>query len=150
VYLVIRNEKLLSCLLFSNPFTVKLKINLVFPFALLVVTMLVSILFIPFKLLWFHIVFFIKPHAYRSQKTRVIECKNRHLTKTTQTLLVCDQVPQQFWGDIVLTVSYLINRVSSSILDNPYLLEYSSLHALSISILQTLISYLLNLTNVSF
>jgi len=56
--------------------------------------------------------------VYTSQQNGVVEHKNRHLIETTRTLLIHGLVPQSFWGDVVLTTCYLINRMSSSVLDN--------------------------------
>ena len=54
--------------------------------------------------------------AHTPQQNRVAERKNRHLTKTTRTLLLHYHVPFRFWGDAVLTACYLINRMPSSVL----------------------------------
>ncbi|XP_050914846.1 protein SHORTAGE IN CHIASMATA 1 isoform X4 [Lathyrus oleraceus] len=48
----------------------------------------------------------------------VAERKNRHLVETTRTLLLHGNVPLRFWGDVVLTACYLINRMLSSVLNN--------------------------------
>jgi len=55
--------------------------------------------------------------AYKPQQNGVAECKNRHV-ETTRTILIHGDVPQRFWGDVVLSACYLINRMSSSILDD--------------------------------
>ena len=44
------------------------------------------------------------------------ESKNRHLVETARTLLLHHKVPQRFWGDVILSACYLINRMSSSVL----------------------------------
>ena len=54
--------------------------------------------------------------AHTSQKNRVVERKNRHLIETTCTLLLHYHVPFRFWGDVLLTTCYLINRMPSSVL----------------------------------
>jgi len=56
----------------------------------------------------------------------VAERKHRHIVDTTRTLLVNANVPLKFWGDAVLTAGYLINRMSSSVLNNqvPHSLLY--------------------------
>lgn len=56
--------------------------------------------------------------AYTPQQNGVAERKNRHLIETTRTLLLHGHVPQTFWGDALLTACYLINRMSSSVLNN--------------------------------
>ena len=54
--------------------------------------------------------------AHTPQQNGVVECKNRHLVETVRTLLLHSHVPFCFWGDVVLTAYYLINRMPSSIL----------------------------------
>ncbi|RVX06351.1 Retrovirus-related Pol polyprotein from transposon RE2 [Vitis vinifera] len=44
------------------------------------------------------------------------ERKNRHLVETARTILLHSNVPFRFWGDVVLTACYLINRMPSSVL----------------------------------
>ena len=56
------------------------------------------------------------PYAHTPQQNGVAERKNRHLIKTTRTLLLHYHVPFRFWGDTVLTACYLINRMPSSVL----------------------------------
>ena len=57
-------------------------------------------------------------YAYTPQQNGVVERKNHHLVETTRTLLLHHTVPQPFWGDVILTAYYLINRMPSSILGN--------------------------------
>ena len=54
--------------------------------------------------------------AHTPQQNGIAERKNRHLIKTTCTLLLHYHVPFRFWGDTVLTTCYLINRMPSSVL----------------------------------
>ena len=54
--------------------------------------------------------------AHTPQQNGVAERKNRHLVETTHTILLHSNVPFRFWGDVVLTTCYLINRMPSSVL----------------------------------
>ena len=60
--------------------------------------------------------------SYTPQQNEVAECKNYHLLKVTQTLLIDMNVLKHFQGDAVLTTCCLINCMSSIILDDhiPY------------------------------
>ena len=55
--------------------------------------------------------------AHTPQQNGVTERKNRHLLDVACCLLIHMHVPKQFWSDAVLNTCYLINRMSSSILD---------------------------------
>ena len=48
---------------------------------------------------------------------RVAERKNKHLLETGRDLLFQMHVPKQFWADAVSTICFLINRMSSSVLN---------------------------------
>ena len=52
------------------------------------------------------------------QQNGVAERKNRHLLNTTQALLFQRNAPKSYWGEVVLTATYLINRILSRVLDN--------------------------------
>nr|CAN77210.1 hypothetical protein VITISV_000141 [Vitis vinifera] len=54
--------------------------------------------------------------AHTPQQNGVAERKNRHLVETARTILLHSNVPFRFWGDVVLTACYLINRMPSSVL----------------------------------
>ena len=54
--------------------------------------------------------------AYTPQQNGITKRKNRHLIETTRTLLLHYNVPFRFWGDVVLSACYLINRMPSSVL----------------------------------
>ena len=73
------------------------------------------------------------PHT--PQQNGVAERKNRHLVETTRTLLLHGNVSLRFWGDAMLTACYLINRMSSSVLNNKILhsifFPHSPLHSIS-------------------
>nr|KYP62171.1 Retrovirus-related Pol polyprotein from transposon TNT 1-94 [Cajanus cajan] len=56
------------------------------------------------------------------QQNGVAEIKNTHLLKVTRSLMLTTNVPNQFWGEAVLSATYLINRMPSRILNfnTPY------------------------------
>jgi len=64
--------------------------------------------------------------GYTPQQNWVVERKNRHLVETTRA--------QHFWGDVVLSACYLINRMPSLVLDDkiPHsiLFSHDPLHSL--------------------
>jgi hypothetical protein len=46
----------------------------------------------------------------------IAERKNRHLLEVAQSLCFAMQVPKCFWGDAILTIAFLINRMPSRVL----------------------------------
>jgi len=51
------------------------------------------------------------------QQNGVAERKNRHLLEVTRLLMLATNVPKQIWGEAVLSTTYLINRIPSSVLN---------------------------------
>lgn len=51
------------------------------------------------------------------QQNGVTERKNRHLLEVTRSLMMATNVPNQFWGEAVLSATYLINRMPSRVLN---------------------------------
>jgi transposase InsO family protein len=52
--------------------------------------------------------------VYTSQQNRVSERKNHYFLEMTRTLLFQNNVPKIFWSEVVLTATYLINRLLST------------------------------------
>ena len=50
------------------------------------------------------------------QQNRPVKRKNRHLLEVARSLMFFTHVPKQFWGEVVLTTTYLINKIPSEAL----------------------------------
>ena len=60
------------------------------------------------------------------QQNGVAERKNGHLLDQTRALLFQNHVPKKFWGEALLTATYLINRLPSKILESKSPMEVLS------------------------
>ena len=53
---------------------------------------------------------------YNPQQNGVAKRKNGHLFETARAILFTNSVPNVYWGEVVLTSSYLINQIPSKVL----------------------------------
>ena len=55
--------------------------------------------------------------SYTSQQNGVAERKKCHLLEVVRSLMLASSTPNRYWGEAVITASYLINRLPSNILN---------------------------------
>ena len=52
------------------------------------------------------------------QQNELAKKKNEHLLNTTRVLLFQGNVPKSYWEEVILIVTYMINKLCSRVLDN--------------------------------
>lgn len=58
------------------------------------------------------------------QQNGIVECNNKHILELFQSIMFSMNAPKYFWEKVILIASYLINRVSTHVLDNVTQLDY--------------------------
>lgn len=57
--------------------------------------------------------------AHTPQQNGITERKNRHILEVAHSIMFTTHIPKFLWGETILTATYLINQMSSCILNFP-------------------------------
>ena len=63
-----------------------------------------------------HGIIHISSCVHTPQQNGVAERKNRHILEVARSLVFSSNVPKHFWGDVILTNAYLIDRMPCRVL----------------------------------
>jgi hypothetical protein len=84
---------------------------------LFILTMEVNICLVISRRIFESKVLYTKQRVDTPQQNGVVERKDRHLLEVTRSLILDTHIPKSYWGDDLLTTTYLINRMPSRVLN---------------------------------
>ena len=87
-------------------------------FGFCIVIMVENIRVLIFKSIWKDMASFIRTTCSNTpQQNGVAERKNQHLLEVVRASLIAAKMSISYWGEAIISVAYLINRVPSSSID---------------------------------